>query len=123
MLIKMNNLKNKILLITSLRWIARIWSIASIGFISFMVIAHIVGEESGTFNSLSEVVQFLFFPSGVYIGMIIAWKWEGLGGFITTISIITFHMLGPNYFLDFWIDGLSTPGLLFLFCFLLSRDQ
>ena len=119
----MDKLKNKILLIIILRWIARIWSISSIAFISFMVIGHIVGEESGTFNSLHEVVQFLFFPSGVYIGMIIAWKREGLGGFITTISIITFHMLGHTYSLDIWIDGLSTPGLLFLFYFLLSRNQ
>ena len=110
-------------MIISIRWLARILSIASISFISFMVIAHIVGEEFGTFNSSSEVIQFLFFPSGVYIGMIIAWKWEGLGGLITTISIITFHILGYSYSLDFWIDGLSTPGLLFLFCFLISRDQ
>ena len=120
---KMDKLKNKILLIIILRWIARIWSISSIAFISFMVIGHIVGEESGTFNSLHEVVQFLFFPSGVYIGMIIAWKWEGLGGIITIISIVAFHMLRHSYSLDFWIDGLSTPGLLFLGCFLLSRDQ
>ncbi len=65
--VKMDKLKNKILLIIILRWIARIWSISSIAFISFMVIGHIVGEESGTFNSLHEEVQFLFFPSGVFI--------------------------------------------------------
>ena len=76
----MNNLKNKILLITILRWIARIWSIASVGFISFMVIAEMIGpEESATFDSLSDVVQFLFFPTGICIGMIIAWKWRDSG--------------------------------------------
>ena len=76
------------------RWIARIGSIASIAFISFFVIAHLVGPEGfGMFNSLGEVVQFLFFPSGICLGMIIAWKWEGLGGFITTGSLIAFHVL------------------------------
>ena len=120
----MNHLKNKILLITILRWIARIWSIVSIAFVSFFVIAHIIGSEGfGTLNSLSEVVQFLCFPSGISIGMILAWKWEGLGGFITTGSIIAFHVIRPDLIFDAGIDGLAAPGILFLVCWLLSRGR
>jgi hypothetical protein len=121
----MNNLKNKILLITILRWIARIWSIASIAFLSFMLIASIVGagEENGGFASSREVVQFLFFPLGILIGMIIAWKWEGLGGIITTGSIIVFHVFRPDLIFEGMFDVLAVPGLLFLACWLLSRGQ
>ena len=34
----------------------------------------------------------LFMPFGVVVGLILAWKWEGLGGIITLISVIGFHL-------------------------------
>ena len=117
------NLKNEILLVIILRWIARIWSIASISFISFFIIAHLFGENFGTFNSWKEVVMFLFFPAGIYVGMLIAWKWEGLGGVMGTGSIVAYHLIETKFYLDFWIDGLAAPGVLFLGCWLLSRNQ
>ena len=43
--------------------------------------------------------MFLFFPIGVYAGQIVAWKWELIGGFITLLSIIAFHLLGEDFFL------------------------
>lgn len=119
----MNDVKHNVLLVTILRWVARIWSVASIALISFFIIAHVFGPEEGTFNSLSDVVQFLFFPSGIYLGMMIAWKWEGLGGSITTGSALALDVIRPDLILDAGIIALAAPGLLFLVCWLLSRGQ
>jgi len=55
--------------------------------------------------------------------MIISWKWEGIGGLITTMSIILFHILDSNYTLDFYIDGLSFPGILFLLCWVWNKKS
>ena len=119
----MDNAKNKTLLIAILRWVARIWSMACIAFVSFFVVAHIIGPDGfGTFNSSSEMVQSLFFPLGVCLGMMIAWKWEGLGGFITTASIIALHAIRPDLGLS-GIDVLAAPGPLFVVCWVLSRDR
>ena len=81
-----------------------------------MVVAHLLGEESGSFISWSEVIQFSFFPIGICVGMIIAWKCEVFGGIITIISIFAFHLIRSDLLLDIWIDGLATPGILFLLC-------
>lgn len=105
------------------RWLARIWSILSIAFLTFMVFAHIIGGEFGSFNSTQEFIMFCFFPIGIIIGMLIAWKNEGLGGAITTVSIIMFHIIGNLYSLDIWIDGLSVPGILFLLSWKISKSS
>lgn len=99
-------------LITILRRAARIWSIAALAFLAFMLLGHLFGPEGvGTFNGIQEILQFLLFPIGMGAGLIIAWKWEGLGGLITIASIIAFHairlvMYGQADF-GLWIDGLG----------------
>ncbi len=86
-----------------------------------MIVAHILSGELGSFNSVQEIIMFCFFPIGISLGMIIAWKHEGLGGVITIISIIAFHLVGKQYSFDVWIDGLSAPGLLFIISWQISK--
>lgn len=54
-----------------LRWIARVWSVASVGF----VLMFLGGDEcaSGYRPSFSELVAFFFFPICVVIGLGLAW--------------------------------------------------
>ena len=47
------------------------------------------GEEPFAFK---DIFQFVFFPIGLMIGLILAWNWEGLGGLIAIASIIGFHL-------------------------------
>lgn len=108
------------------RWIARIWATLSLAFLLFMVGAHIIGalsgaEDSNGFNSTSEMLSFLFFPVSTMIGLIVAWKWDGLGGVITIIGIISFHVIRPDLIFNLMIDGLAAPGLLFIIYWLISR--
>lgn len=93
-----------------------------------MVGAHLIGalfgsEERGSgFQSTTEVFGFIFFPVSIMIGLALAWKWEGLGGIITTIGIISFHILRPDLIFDPMIDGLAFPGLLFILYWILVRN-
>ena len=109
-------------------WIARISSLGSIAFLLFMVGGHLFGSEpsSGT-PTFGEMIALSFFPLGVIIGLITAWKWDGLGGMIAVGSIISFHLtmfiLHEKPSFDPLIDALAAPGLLFLLSWFLSSQS
>jgi hypothetical protein len=72
------------------RWIARVWSIASVGLVLLIVVGELVTPHAppATFRDL---VGLFLFPFGVCVGMIVAWRWEGLGGGITIGSLVAFY--------------------------------
>lgn len=100
--------------LNALRWLARIWSLATIAIWSSMLIAELAGGNFGSFKSSTEVAQFIFCPTGVCVGLVIAFKREAIGGLLTTASIIAFHIFRPDLLFDLYIDGLALPGVLFL---------
>lgn len=106
------------------RSIARIWSLLSIGFVLMFVVGETVGKQ-GLMPTPVEWVALAFFPTGVVIGLIVAWWREGLGGGIAIFSLLAFYAWefaysgdlagGPFFFL------VAAPGLLFLIYWWLSR--
>ena len=123
----MTNLKNKIEFVTIIRWIARIWSILSLAFLLLFFGASIFSSSGTDTFTFKDVFQFVFFPIGLTIGLIIAWKWEGLGGIIAIGSIIAFHLQmlithgKPDFVL--LIELLVAPGILFILYWILSRKR
>lgn len=114
--------------VTAIRWLARAWSIASIGFVLLMFVGSALAEGFNPAQfAFRDVVGLFFFPFGVCLGMIVAWRWEGLGGAITVGSLLAFYAAlrvtsgrfpgGP------WFALVAAPGLLFLVCWLLSRGM
>ena len=104
------------------RWIARGWSVASVG----LVLAFIIGEglHPGRMTAM-EVLGFLFFPLGICVGMILAWWREGLGGGITVASLLAFYALHFATAGAFpkglaWVV-FAAPGFLFVLSWYLSR--
>lgn len=104
------------------RWTARFWSVATIGF----VLAFIVGEGVHL-SGLHQWIGFLFFPIGVCAGMLVAWRSEGMGGIITVASLLAFYAVslvslgrapGGWAFLAF-----AAPGFLFLLAWSLSPPR
>jgi hypothetical protein len=104
------------ILMPGLRWLARIGSVVSLG----LLLIFFVGERFNPAKVASrEWVGFLFFPIGVGAGMIVGWWREGLGGAITTLSLLAFY--GVYGFLlngSLWQGGafiaFAAPGMLFL---------
>lgn len=87
----MNDSRAKLpVVILTTRWMARVWSIASVGFVLLMVVGELVYPHA-PLPTLRDLVGLFFFPFGVCLGMILVWRWEGLGGGITVGSFLAFY--------------------------------
>ena len=90
----------------TLKWIARIWSLIPI----FFALGHIFEDET----TITEEVYFsdymLLTLLGIYIiGLVISWRWEYIGGLISSITMAVFLVL-------FWIfvESIFSATLVFL---------
>jgi hypothetical protein len=105
---------------TILRWIARVWSIAS----TLLLLAFVFGGRENLRFTPGEAVGFLLFPVGVVAGFALAWRRELAGGLLTVASLALFaaYMFAlsgrwPNaYFLLF-----AAPGFIHISSALLAR--
>jgi len=102
-----------------LRWSARVLSILAVG----IVLLFAFGEGLNLSHfTVRELVLFLFFPLGVCLGMVVSWRWEGLGGGITVASLAVFYLLNRLMSSGFprgiAFVVLAAPGFLFLLCWL-----
>lgn len=66
-----------------------------------------------------EYVGLMFFPVGVFIGLVLAWREEGLGGIISVASIFAFYLiygwlLNGNIRQGWAFMPFLLPGFLFL---------
>ena len=104
---------------------ARILGSAIFAFILFFLLAHVFGnEESGDgFRNAGEVVMFLFFPISTVIGLGLALKWEGLGGFITTVGMIGLFIMRPDLLFNMYMAIPIVPGILYLIYWRFRKNQ
>jgi hypothetical protein len=76
-------------------------------------------KQSNPMN-LREIVGFIFLFT-YFAGLILAWKWEGTGGFIAICCMIAFRVTIDTFPLTV-LMLMVIPVLLFLACWLLSRS-
>jgi len=69
-----------------IQWIARVWSMASVGLVLLIAVGELVYPHAPPPSTFRDLVGLFLFPFGVCVGMIVAWRWEGLGGGITVGS-------------------------------------
>jgi len=109
----------------TIRWAARLLSVASIGFILLFVF----GEGSGWLSVRGQdLVGLAFFPAGLIIGIVLAWRRELSGGIVAVGSIVLFYLvyglaINRNVFQGWAFLVLSIPGWLFLLYALLSHER
>ena len=106
---------------TTIRWIARMWSIPSIA--ALLLPYMMEGLYWLEARSLREVIGHICFQA-VLMGLTLAWRWEGVGGGLTVGATVAFYITwwlhgktphGPSFLL------IAAPGLLFLLAWLLGR--
>jgi hypothetical protein len=106
---------------TWVRWFARIWSIFSI--VVLLVPYFMEGLYWLQATCLREVIGHICFFA-VLMGLMVAWRWEGIGGGLIVGGVVVFYVTwwahgkaprGPFFLL------IAAPGLLFLLSWLLDR--
>jgi len=108
----------------TIRWIARIWSLVSLGFVLMFLIGYGL-DPSEAPPAGTDLIVMAFFPFGVLLFMMLGWKWEKWGGIGTIASLAGFYIalyiqkqilaLGPYILL------VATPGFLFLVVWILEK--
>jgi hypothetical protein len=106
-----------------LRWVARVWGSAIVALVALFAVMQAVTPDAPAPTG-RDWVGLLFFPAGLCVGLVMAWRWEAAGGAIAVGSYLAFYawMLasggglpsGPYFALA------AVPGILFLLCRLLS---
>ena len=109
--------------VVALRWLARVGSLVSVVFL----LLFLFGEEMILSDlSFAEWSGLLFFPIGVTVGMLLAWRWETAGGAVTVLSLLIFYGImyaDRGYFPEGgWFLLFALPGLVFLYCGLRSSN-
>lgn len=100
-----------------LRRLARLWSLATFAFLLLFLIGEGLSGPR-VMPTTMEWIGLLFFPIGLLLGLLLAWRWEGLGGAIAVGSFLLFY-LWIRFEAGRWPGGpyfalLAAPGLLFL---------
>lgn len=111
-----------------IRGVARIWSILYFAALVLIIIIELRSPHGGEGWRPRDIVLAVFIPVGVFLGMALAWRWEGLGGGISTLSALGFYL--AMFILDgdlpqprvfFMLIPLVIPGILFLTSWALHR--
>jgi glucose-6-phosphate-specific signal transduction histidine kinase len=107
-------------------WAAKVWSLGTIGLVLLIFVGEAVSPSTAAAFTPSELLGLLFFPIGMCLGLLLAWRREALGGAITVASVVAFYVWnyldrgtfprGPYFLL------LAAPGVLFSLAALLSRS-
>ena len=106
------------------KFLARLGSITSIALLLLLFQAEVFNPSD---ISRDEWCGLIFFPIGVIIGLIVAWRREGLGVSITLGSLMAFYLV-YGYLLRYHIGGwafvvFASPAFLFLLHWLLHRVE
>lgn len=109
-----------------LRWIARIWAALMTALILFIFIGNAAADGIGPIFQLSfqEILMMVAFLV-VFVGLILAWNWECLGGWMIVGGMLAFYLL------DYVFSGtfprgatfllIALPGILFLVSYYTSK--
>jgi len=101
---------------------ARVGSVASITLLLLLFQAEALHPSD---IGPREWVALFFFPIGVIVGMVIAWRKEGLGATVTLGSLLSFYLVYGYLFRyhigGWWFVVFASPGFLFMLHWLLYR--
>lgn len=108
-----------------LRWTAR-----ALGVVCLAIILLFFFGEGFDFQNVTakQWVGFIFFPVGVFVGLVLAWHEEGVGGAVVVISVLALYLvygwlLNGSLWLGWAFLPFLVPGVLFLIYRFLSRSK
>lgn len=112
-----------------LRWIARIFGTAIVLFMLSLFIGVFI--EKGYIHVSHPGHYAMFAFTGIsMIGILLAWRWEGLGGILGAFGIITSDLINI-----FWVQGQKMtgtligsllwliPSIIFIYCWWATKNN
>ena len=110
-----------------IRWITRIWAALVAVAVVIAFAANMLGEGGGSssqFASRDILMMVLFVLT--WIGLILGWKWEAIGGALTVGSMMAFYIFNLIFTGAFpkgaFFIAIALPGVLFLYLGLMAKD-
>ncbi len=108
------------------RWVARILGTLLVVIFLFFFIPDIIKKGGLQVSDAGHWVMLIFFLLG-QVGLLIAWRWEGIGGMLAAIGIVLSFLInflwvheGQNQgFVLIWL----LPAFLFLYCWWQTGKQ
>lgn len=101
--------------LTLILWSARLLGSVVIVFLLFMTAGELFSTDSKTvMMKSSDMLALLLFPVSIIIGLLLAFKWKGLGGLITVGGMISLHIFRPDLASSLLISSFAIPGLLYI---------
>ena len=105
-------------------WLARIVGLMSLGFLLFMLGAHLIeGGDGSSFASTAELLSFIFFPIGLVVGLALCFWRPIAGGLFVIIDMLAFFIIRPDLILDPIFAFLAMPGVAFLLYGIFKRKM
>lgn len=111
-----------------IRWITRIWAVLVAASILFVFIATVVvggGDSSSQFTNKDLLMMAAFILA--WIGLVLGWKWETVGGALTVGGMMAFYILNFAFSGSFprgaFFIIIVLPGVLFLYLGLIANKQ
>ena len=96
-------------------WSAKFLGAAVIIFLLFMTVGELFRTDSKTgIMKNSDIIALIFFPISTIVGLLIAYKWKGIGGMITIGGMISLHIIRPDLASSALISAFAIPGLLYI---------
>jgi hypothetical protein len=109
--------------VTIIRWVARIIGILLMALFLFFFVADCL--QKGRIAIESDRILMIVFLLLAFIGLSIAWKWEGIGAASAVAGLIGFNIFAPATVARAGIFAVTAlyglPALLFLFCWFRTR--
>ena len=107
-------------LIPLIRWVARIIGTALVGLILLFIVAHIFdGEDQLKPADLTTLETLMFLAMFIEMaGLVIAWKWEGIGAGLTLVGYIAFSILEGDFWIPPVLPVFLIVALLYAYCWL-----
>lgn len=87
-----------------------------------MTIGELFTDSNTVAVSNSDIVSLLLFPGSTIIGLLLAFKWKGIGGLITVGGMILLHIIRPDLASSALISAFAIPGLLYIIYSVWSKN-
>jgi hypothetical protein len=106
-----------------LLWTARIMGTLIALFALMMVFAYAVNPQGSGTATTRETVMLAFFPIGMSVGYLVAWKWPLIGGIVSIVSVAVFLIMIREAAMLGIVSFLAIPGALFIIHGVLARQS